>query len=136
MLGSIASYLLGQNKYLVEFLARNKLPTCIKSWCHLLVPAPIIYEFLNPSLMPCPCTHFIDLPRYKNDKWFLSVILHWIYNYKCHTKVFWKAKRYLLVIIILPMFSYLYFKCCEIRGRLLNSWNGYQKLYINKVKWS
>ena len=33
----------GHNKYLVEFLLRNKPPTSIKIWCHLLVPVPIIY---------------------------------------------------------------------------------------------
>ena len=33
------------------------------------------------------------------------------------------------------MFSHLYFKCWQTRGRLLNSWNGYQKLHINRVQW-
>ena len=34
------------------------------------------------------------------------------------------------------VFSHLYFKCRQTRGRLLNYWNGYQKLNINRVKWS
>ena len=32
--------------------------------------------------------------------------------------------------------SHLYIKCWQTRGRLLNSWNSYQKLHINRVKWS
>ena len=50
---------------------------------HLLVPAFIFHAFASP------CTHLRGLPRYKNDHWFLFVRLHWIYNYKCQTKVFW-----------------------------------------------
>ena len=34
------------------------------------------------------------------------------------------------------MFSHLYFECWQTRGRLLNSWNGYQKLHIIRAKWS
>ena len=49
---SFASYQFGHNKYLVEYLARNKSPTCIKFWCHLLIPTPIIYQFLHQSFMP------------------------------------------------------------------------------------
>ena len=37
---------------------------------------------------------------------------------------------------MLSMFSHLYFKCWPTRGRLLNSQNGYQKLYINIVRQS
>ena len=114
---------------------------------HLLVPVSIFHGFVRP------CTRLRELPRYKNDHWSLSVTLHWIYNYKCQTKVFWMAKQYLAVIIILfyswntaafsaleawevSMFSHFYFKCWDARERLLNSWNGYQKLHINRLKWS
>ena len=32
------------------------------------------------------------------------------------------------------MFSYLHFECWQTRGRFLNSWNGYQTLYI-AINW-
>ena len=32
------------------------------------------------------------------------------------------------------MYSCLYFKCLQTRGRLVNTWNGFQKLYI-KIDW-
>ena len=138
---------------MVEFLVRNKpylnqflMPFISLCSHHLLVPASIFHAFVSL------CTHLRELPRYKNDHWFLSVTLQWIYNYKCQTNVFWKAKRYLAVIITLPyswnscflrvgdwrvsMFSHLYFKCWQTRGRLLNSWNGYQKLHFIRAKWS
>ena len=35
---------------------------------------------------------------------------------------------------ILRMFSYLCFKCWQTTGRLLNSWIGYQKSYI-EINW-
>ena len=97
--------------------------------------------------------YFVSYCRYKNDHWFLFVTLYWVYNYKCQTNVFQMAKRYLVVIIMLflfmkhncflcvggwrvSMFSHLYFKCWQTRGRLWNSWNCYQKLHINGIKWS
>ena len=44
------SYLLGPNKYLVEFLVQNKPGI-----------ASIFHGFISP------CTHLRELPRYKND---------------------------------------------------------------------
>ena len=113
---------------------------------HLSVPASIFQAFISP------CNHLRELPRYKNDNcFFFSVTLHWIYNYNQKNKVFWMPKWYLVVIIILlytwnttvfsvlgvwrvTMFSYLYFKFCQTRGRLWNSPNDCQKLYINRVR--
>ena len=106
---------------------------------HWLVLASIFHAFVSP------CT--------QNDQLFLSVTLHWIYNYKCQTKVFSDGKtisrgnNYTSLFMKhscflrvggwrVSMFSHLYFKCWKTTGRLLNSWNGYQKLHINIVKWS
>ena len=114
---------------------------------HLLVPASIFHAFVSP------CTHLRELPRYKNDHWLLSVILQWIYNYKCQTNVFLYGKtiscsnNYTSLFMKLSCFlrvggwrvsmlSHLHFKCWQARGRLLNSGNGYQKLHIIKAKWS
>ena len=115
---------------------------------HWLVLASICHAFVSS------CTHLRELHRYKNDlNLFLSVTLHWIYNYKCQTKVFSDGKtitrgnNYTSLFMKrscflrvggwrVSMFSHLYFKCWKTRGRLLNSWNGYQKLHINIVKWS
>ena len=44
-------------------------------------------------------------------------------NHSCFCVGGWRVSR----------FSHLYFKCWQTRGRHLNSWNGYQKLYINRV---
>ena len=97
---TIASYLFGHNKYLATFHDRNKvfyylhqilMPFIWPCSHHLLVPASIFHAVISP------CSHLRKLSRYKNDNWILFVTLHWIYNYKCQTKVFWMAK-YLVVI--------------------------------------
>ena len=125
-------YLLGPNKYLIEFLAWNEsqLSSILMSQSKVVCPFII------------PCTHFRELPRYKNANWFLPVASPWIRQYQCQTKVLWAAKTisrgnnctslYLkqscffgVWIWNVRMFLYLYFKCWKTRVGLLNSWNGY-----------
>ena len=54
-----------------------------------------------------------------------------------HTSLFMKHICFLRVEDWrVSMFSHLYFKRWQTRGRLLNSWNGYQKLHIVRAKWS
>ena len=98
---TIASYLFGHNKYLAAFHDRNKvfyylhqilMPFICPCSHHLLVPASIFHAVISP------CSHLRKLSRYKNDNWILFVTLHWIYNYKCQTKVFWMAKWHLVEI--------------------------------------
>ena len=139
---------------MVEFLARNKpclnqflIPFISPCSQHLLVPASIFHAFVSP------CTHLRELPRSKNDHWLLSVTLQWTYNCKCQTNVFLDGKtipcgnNYTSLFMKhscflrvggwrVNMLSHLYFKCWQTRGRLLNSWNGYQKLHIIRANWS
>ena len=63
---------------------------------YLLVPVSIFHAFTSL------CTHLRKFLWCKSDNWFLSVTLYWIYNYKCQTKIFRMAKRYLVVMIMLP----------------------------------
>ena len=104
MQGSIASYLLGHYKYLVEFLVWNKspylhqnlIPFISPSSYHLLISASIFHDFISS------CTHLRELTRNKKD----------------NNKVFWMAKRYLLVIIILlyPE-TELFSSCWGLKGK-------------------
>ena len=91
---------------------------------HLLVTASIFHAFIIPRI------HLRELPRCKRDNWFLSVTLHWIYNYRCQTKAFLDAKTlscgnnytslflkhsFFLRVVgwRVIMFSYLYFICWQ-----------------------
>ena len=58
------------------------------------VPLSLCFLFLVCSFFSS-CTHFTEIPRYKNDKRFSSVTLHWIKKYQCQTNVSWVAKQYL-----------------------------------------
>ena len=127
------------------YLHQNLMPFISFRPHHFSVPASIFQAIISP------CNHLRDLPRYENDNFFFSVTLHWIYNYNYKNKVFWIPKWYLVKIIILlcpwntdafsvlgasrvTMFSHLYFKCRQTRGRLRNSPNDCRKLYINSVR--
>ena len=71
---------------ILEILTRNK---------------PYLHETFMPFyaiflVCPFPClrTHFKEVPRYKNDKWwFSSVTFHWIKHYQYQSKVFWGGKK-------------------------------------------
>ena len=151
MLGS-TSYLLGQNKYLVQLFDQHKPFNCFKFWCHSLFSAPIIYSFLHPFFMPLSVPQPIleNFPDTKTITDFsLLRYIEFIYlqvpdqgflNGKTisrgnnYTFLFLKHSCFLRMgSWRVSMFSYLYFKCWQTRGSLLNSWNGYQKLYINRV---
>ena len=129
---------------MVEFLARNKpylnqflMPFIIRCSHHLLVPASIFHAFVSS------CTYLRELPRYKNYHWVLFNTFGCFLDGKTispgnnYTSLFMKHSCFLRVRgWKVSMFSHLYFKCWQTRGRLLNSWNGYQKLHIIRAKWS
>ena len=132
----------------------NFLNPLLKFWCYLLILAPIIYRFLHLSFMsllvPAPISenypdtkmitdfclsHYIEFIITSARRRFLygKAISHGN-NY---TSLFMKHSCFLRVGgWRVSMFFHLNFKCWQTRGRFLISWNGYQKLYINRVRWS
>ena len=64
------------------------------------------------------------------------VTLHWIKHYKCKSKAFWggktKSRGDNWNTAVFSVLGAENFK--NLRGILLNSWNGYQKIYI-KINW-
>ena len=105
-----------------------------------------INPYFHYILMPWPrlvchsislCTHFRELPRYKDGNWFSSVTLHWRKQYQCHTKVFWCDKT--ISRVSNNTFLSLKHSCFlrvgiwkEMRGRLLNSLINFTNNRFNK----
>ena len=139
---------------MIEFHAWSKYSTYIKIWCHLLVLTPIIYQFLHPFFKPLlvPATisknsrdtkmiiviclsHYIEFIIATTSSRFLDgKMISYSNNY---TSLSLKHSCFLRFGgWSVSMLSYLYFKCYQTRARLLNSRNEYQKLHINRVRWS
>ena len=142
------------NKYLIEFHAWSKPSTYIKIWCHLLVLAPIIYQFLHPffKLLLVPATIAKNSP---DTKMIIDICLSHYIEFMIATtrssfsdgKMIFCSNNYTSLSLkhscflrfggwSVSMLSYLYFKCYQTRARLLSSRNEYQKLHINRVRWS
>ena len=89
----------------------------------LLVPAPIWENYRDTKIITDFClSHYIKFKSARLNNYTSLFMKH-----SCFFRVGgWRVS----------MFSNLFFKCWQTRGELLNSWNGYQKLHINRVKWN
>ena len=139
---------------MIEFHAWSKHSTYIKIWCHLLVLAPIIYQFLRPFFKPLlvPATISMNSP---DTKMIIVISLSHYIEFivattrsrfldgkmiSCSNNYTFLSLKHICFLRFggwsVSMLSYLYFKCYQTRARLLNSRNEYQKLHINRVRWS
>ena len=117
------------------------------NWHQILIPLP---SLLCPFLVHAPISeNFPDAKMISN--FCLSDYIE-LNSTSAKSRTFWATKRYLRVILNFPIpetqlfsvcknrgwrvriFSYIYSKCWWTRGRLLNFWNGYQKLHI-AINW-
>ena len=117
------------------------------NWHQILIPLP---SLLCPLLVPAPISDNFPDTKMISD-FCLSDYIE-LNSTSAKPKIFLATKRYLSVINNyaslslkrnclmcvwgwrVRIFSYIYSKCWWTRGRLLNFWNGYQKLHI-AISW-
>ena len=117
------------------------------NWHQILIPLP---SLLCPLLVPAPISENFPDTKMMSD-FYLSDYTE-LNSTSAKLRFFLATKRYLRVINNhtspslkhncfvcvwgrrVRIFSYIYSKCWWTRGRLLNFWNGYQKLLI-AVNW-